>query len=63
MGAKLHVGNLSFFNTDEESQEFFSAQGQVVSAKGTADRYTGRFRRSGFVELSSPDEAQAAITA
>jgi len=53
MGAKLYVGNLPFSATDQELQDFFSAHGNVVSAKVIADRYTGR----------SQDEAQAAITA
>jgi len=63
MGAKLYVGNLPFSATDQELQDFFSAHGNVVSAKVIADRYTGRSRGFGFVEMSSQDEAQAAITA
>ncbi|MCA9476494.1 MAG: RNA-binding protein, partial [Nitrospira sp.] len=46
-----------------ELQQFFSAHGNVVSAKVIADRYTGRSRGFGFVEMSSQDEAQSAISA
>ena len=63
MGAKLYVGNLPFSTTDQELQACFAAHGNVVSAKVIADRFTGRSRGFGFVEMATPDEAQAAITA
>ncbi len=63
MGANLNVRNFLFFTIDQELQECFSAHEHMVSAKGIAGRETGRFQRFGFVEMSSPDEAQAAITA
>ncbi len=63
MGVKLYVGNLPFNTTDKNFNNHFSANGNVVSAKVIMDRYTGRSRGFGFVEMASPDEAQAAITA
>lgn len=63
MGVKLYVGNLPFATTDQDLRDHFSAHGNVVSAKVIMDRYTGRSRGFGFVEMSSPDEAQTAITA
>lgn len=63
MGVKLYVGNLPFSTTDQDLHNHFSAHGNVVSAKVIMDRYTGRSRGFGFVEMASPDEAQAAITA
>jgi RNA recognition motif-containing protein len=63
MGVKLYVGNLPFSTTDEDLQAHFSAHGNVVSAKVITDRYTGRSRGFGFVEMATQDEAQAAITA
>lgn len=63
MGVKLYVGNLPFSTTDQELQDHFSPHGNVVSAKVITDRYTGRSRGFGFVEMSNQEEAQAAITA
>ena len=45
------------------SQETFEAHGKVVSAKVVTDRYTGRSRGFGFVEMENEDEANAAVTA
>jgi RNA recognition motif-containing protein len=61
MSTKLYVGNLSFGVTSEDLQEHFSQAGTVESAKVVEDRDTGRSRGFGFVEMSSADEAQAAI--
>ena len=63
MSMKLYVGNLPFSTTDQELQEHFSSQGSVTSAKVITDRYTGRSRGFGFVEMASAEEAQQAITA
>lgn len=62
MGKKLFVGNLSFSVTDQKLLETFSACGTVESAKVITDRDSGRSKGFGFVEMSSDDEAQAAIT-
>jgi len=63
MNAKLYVGNLPFSTSDQELQELFAQQGSVVSAKVMTDRYTGRSRGFGFVEMSTCEEAQQAISA
>jgi len=63
MNAKLYVGNLPFSTSDQELHELFTQQGSVVSAKVMTDRYTGRSRGFGFVEMSSCEEAQQAISA
>ena len=57
----LYVGNLSLDVTDEDLKKTFEAYGQVTSAKVITDRYSGESRGFGFVEMSSKDEAQAAI--
>ncbi|RMH32673.1 MAG: RNA-binding protein [Nitrospirae bacterium] len=62
MTAKLYVGNIPFSTTDQELQNVFAQHGNVVSAKVITDRYSGRSRGFGFVEMSSVDEAQNAIT-
>ncbi len=61
MGKKLYVGNLSFETTDADLEQMFAAFGTVQSAKVVMDRDTGRSRGFGFVEMSSDEEAQAAI--
>jgi RNA recognition motif-containing protein len=61
MSTKLYVGNLAFQTTSEELQSLFAQAGTVESASVVEDRMTGRSRGFAFVEMSSPDEANAAI--
>ncbi len=61
MGKKLFVGGLPFATTSEELEKLFADAGTVESANVITDRMTGRSRGFGFVEMSSDDEAKAAI--
>jgi RNA recognition motif-containing protein len=61
MSNKLYVGNLSYSVRDDDLQQEFTAYGTVQSAKVMMERDTGRSKGFGFVEMSSPAEAQAAI--
>lgn len=61
MGKKLYVGNLPFSTTSENLEQMFSEFGKVESANLVTDRETGRSRGFGFVEMSTDEEAQAAI--
>ncbi|HKR13264.1 MAG TPA: RNA-binding protein [Pyrinomonadaceae bacterium] len=61
MSTKLYVGNLSFGTTSEQLQELFAQAGTVQSASVVEDRETGRSRGFAFVEMSTNDEAAAAI--
>lgn len=63
MGKKLYVGNLSFSVTNDGLAQIFAAHGKVDSAEVIIDRMTGRAKGFGFVEMSSDQEAQAAIAA
>lgn len=63
MGTKLYVGNLSYGMTDRDLQSLFEAHGTVQMAQIVEDRDMGRSKGFGFVEMASPDEAQAAIDA
>ncbi len=63
MGKKLYVGNLSYDVDSSELEQLFAAHGTVQSAEIISDRMTGRSKGFGFVEMSSEDEAQAAIGA
>jgi cold-inducible RNA-binding protein len=62
MATKLFVGSLPYAVTDEELSEMFSGAGTVVSAKVIMDRDSGRSKGFGFVEMSTDDEAKAAIS-
>ena len=61
MGNKLYVGNLAYSMRDDSLQQTFSEFGTVTSARVMMDRDTGRSKGFGFVEMSSDQEAQAAI--
>ena len=61
MNKKLYVGGLPYSVTDEQLHELFAPHGTVESAKVITDRYTDRSRGFGFVEMSTPEECQAAI--
>jgi RNA recognition motif-containing protein len=61
MSTKLYVGNLSFNTTEQDLEAKFGEFGTVQSASLIEDRETGRSRGFGFVEMSSAEEAQAAI--
>ena len=61
MAKRLYVGGLPYETTDDELKELFSEAGAVESAKVVTDRYSGRSRGFGFVEMSNDDEAMKAI--
>ncbi len=60
---KIYVGNLSYDVTEEEVRQEFLAFGAVESVDLITDRYSGRPKGFGFVEMPSVSEGQAAITA
>jgi len=62
MGKKLYVGNLPFSATDEVVSQFFAQCGQVASAKVIVDRASGRSKGFAFVEMSTDEEAQNAVS-
>lgn len=55
------MGSLPYSTKDDELNELFAQAGSVVSAQVIMDKFTGRSKGFGFVEMSSPEEAQAAI--
>jgi RNA recognition motif-containing protein len=63
MGAKIYVGGLPYATTDEELSNLFSTHGTVQSARVITDKFTGKSRGFGFVEMGSDEEAQKAIQA
>ena len=63
MGRKLYVGNLGYDVSDGDLTTLFGQHGTVGSANVIMDRTTGRSKGFGFVEMSTDEEAQAAIAA
>ena len=61
MGTKLFVGSLAWATTDDSLGQFFASVGTVVSAKVIRDRETNKSRGFGFVEMSTPEEAEKAV--
>jgi RNA recognition motif-containing protein len=61
VGKKLYCGNLNFNVSSSDLEQLFTEFGTVESAQVITDRDTGRSKGFGFVEMSSDEEAQAAI--
>mgnify|MGYP006291214523 CR=1 FL=1 len=59
----IFVAKLNFNTQSEDLQEVFEAYGEVDSAKVIMDKFTGKSRGFGFVEMPNDDEAMAAIEA
>ena len=62
MGRKLYVGNLPYETGEAELQDLFARAGSVESVNVMRDQATGRARGFAFVEMSTDEEAQNAIT-
>jgi RNA recognition motif-containing protein len=63
MGSKLYVGGLPYSATESQLTTLFATHGTVDSARVITDKFTGQSRGFGFVEMSTSEEAQAAISA
>lgn len=61
MATKLYVGNLPYSVTGDQLGEMFAQAGKVVSAVVISDKYSGRSKGFGFVEMSTEEEAKKAI--
>ena len=61
MNNKLFVGSLPFSTTEDELREVFSQAGEVASARVITDKFTGKSRGFGFVEMANAEGAQKAI--
>ncbi len=59
---KIYVGNLSYEITEEDLRQEFVAFGEITSVSIITDKYSGRPKGFGFVEMASKAEAEAAIT-
>jgi len=61
VGRRLYVGNLSYQTSNSDLEQMFAEYGTVTSAQVIQDRDTGRSKGFAFVEMSTDEEAQAAI--
>ena len=62
MARKLYVGNLPYSAGEQDLQDLFGSAGTVESVNVMRDQATGRARGFAFVEMSTDEEAQKAIT-
>jgi cold-inducible RNA-binding protein len=62
MGRRLYVGNLPYETGENDLQDLFAQAGTVESVKVMRDMATGRARGFAFVEMSTDEEAQKAIS-
>jgi cold-inducible RNA-binding protein len=61
MNKKLYVGNLPYSVTETELRDAFGAHGTIESVRIITDKFSGRSKGFGFVEMASEDEAQKAV--
>lgn len=61
MEKKLYVGSLSYETTEDSLKELFSKAGTVSSVSIIMDKFSGKSKGFGFVEMSSEKEAKKAI--
>lgn len=61
MNKKLYVGNLKYSVTGDELRTLFTQAGTVVDAVVISDKYSGRSKGFGFVEMETEEQAQKAV--
>ncbi|MCX7958210.1 MAG: RNA-binding protein [Deltaproteobacteria bacterium] len=62
MNKKLYVGNLPYSSTEDELKEMFGKIGSVESVSIITDRFSGKSKGFGFVQMASEDDASKAIS-
>ena len=60
---EIYVGSLSYTVTEDDLKEAFAAFGEVASVRLVSDKFSGKSKGFGFVEMPSNEEAEAAIAA
>jgi len=63
MGSKIYVGGLPYATTESQLDDLFAPHGTVESVRVITDKLTGQSRGFGFVEMSTDEEAKAALAA
>ena len=62
MATKLYVGGLPYSTQEDALRELFAQAGSVTSATIIMDKMSGRSKGFGFVEMSTDEEAQKAVS-
>jgi RNA recognition motif-containing protein len=57
----IYVGNLSFDTTEEDLRQAFEGHGEVSKVNIITDKFSGKSRGFGFVEMPTKGEAEAAM--
>ena len=57
----IYIGNLHYNVNEEELKEIFKEYGEVMSVTIITDKYTGRSKGFGFIEMLNDEEASKAI--
>ncbi|MCW0482603.1 RNA recognition motif domain-containing protein [Gaoshiqia sediminis] len=57
----IFVGNLNYSITEDDIREIFEEYGELSSVKLISDKFTGKSKGFGFVEMANDDEAKKAI--
>ena len=63
MSKKVYVGNMNYSTAENNLRDLFTQYGNVQSVNIIVDRYTGKAKGFGFVEMNTEEEARAAIEA
>lgn len=63
MSKKVYVGNMNYGTAEQQLRDLFAQHGEVLSVNIIVDRYTGKAKGFGFVEMNTDEEARAAIEA
>lgn len=60
---RIYVGNLSYNSAEEDVRQAFSSHGEVTEVNIITDKFTGKSKGFGFVEMPNKEQAEAAIAA
>ncbi len=63
MSKKVYVGNMNYGTAENQLRDLFAQYGNVQSVNIIVDRYTGKAKGFGFVEMNTEEESRAAIEA
>ncbi|MHC4266954.1 MAG: RNA recognition motif domain-containing protein [Planctomycetota bacterium] len=59
----IYVGNLAYTVTEDDLKEAFSEFGEISSVRLVSDKFSGKSKGFGFIEMPDNSEAEAAMNA
>ena len=59
----IYVGNLAYTVTEDDLKEAFSGFGEISSVRLVSDKFSGKSKGFGFIEMPDNSEAEAAMNA